>query len=210
MPGKEDTMMSALGFKLLAGASNRYAEDWWEGSYTRILFPNAKLRSQRLSEFYCQLGDEWVYREFFNKYLRLFCQNKPTGVLIDSAGLPNDVKFPLAAANTHNGVTSNETRLLLVVDKRTGMPLFFRFNAGNIVDVTTLRSTIAELGAFGLEVGYAIVDAGYYSENNIRSLYGDDAGEDKAIPFLTRIGSNTPMWTKKSLQDKRAHRAVRI
>jgi hypothetical protein len=193
MPGKEDTMMSVLGFKLLAGASNRYAEDWWEGSYTRILFPNAKLRSQRLSEFYRQLGDEGVYREFFNKYLRLFCKNKPTGVLIDSTGLPNDVKFPLTAVNTHNGITSKETRLLLVVDKGTGMPLFFRFNAGNIVDVTTLRSTIAELEAFGVEIGYAIVDAGYYSENNIRSLYGDDS-EDKAIPFLTRIGSNLKLY----------------
>jgi hypothetical protein len=27
VPGKEDTMMSVLGFKLLASASNRYAED---------------------------------------------------------------------------------------------------------------------------------------------------------------------------------------
>jgi hypothetical protein len=194
MPGQEDTMMSVLGFKLLSGASNRYAEDWWKGSYTRILFPNAKLRSQRLSEFYCQMGDEVVYREFFNQYLTLFCQNKCTGVLIDSTGLPNDIRFPLTAVNTHNGVTSNEARLLLVVDQRSGMPLFFRFNAGNIVDVTTLRSTIAELYAFGVEVGYAIVDAGYYSENNIRSLYGDDNENSRTIPFLTRLGSNLKLY----------------
>ena len=56
LPKKGDTIMSVLGFKLLSGASNRYAEDWWEGSYARILFPNAKLRSQRLSEFYTALG----------------------------------------------------------------------------------------------------------------------------------------------------------
>jgi hypothetical protein len=194
MPGKEDTMMSVLGFKLLASASNRYAEDWWEGSYSRILFPNAKLRSQRLSEFYRQLGNEAVHREFFSKYLRMFCQNQPVGVLIDSTGMPNDIKFPLTAVNTHNGVTSNESRLLLVVDRRSGMPLFFRYNAGNIVDVTTLRSTIAELGAFGVDVNYAIVDAGYYSEKNIRSLYGGDDGESKPVPFLTRLGSNLKLY----------------
>ena len=192
VPGKADTMMSVLGFKLLAGASNRYAADWWEGSYARILFPNAKLRSQRLSEFFGQLGDEAIHRVFFNNYLRMFCQNEPVGVLVDSTGLPNDIHFPLTAINTHNGVTSNESRLVLVVDRKSGMPLFFRYNAGNIVDVTTLRSTFAELNAFGVNIDYAIVDAGYYSENNIRSLYGDD--ESQAIPFLTRIGSNLKLY----------------
>jgi len=193
IPEKGDTMMSVLGFKLLTSASNSHAEDWWEGSYARILFPNAKLRSQRLSEFYEQLGDERTHRRFFNNYLRMFFQNKPVGVLIDSTGMPNDIHFPLTAVNTHNGVTSNETRLLLVVDRKSGMPLFFRYNAGNIVDVTTLRSTFAELDAFGVKIDYAIVDAGYYSENNIRNLYGDD-DKEKAIPFLTRIGSNLKLY----------------
>jgi hypothetical protein len=75
VPKQEDTMMSLLGYKLLSGASNRYAEDWWEGSYARILFPNAKLRSQRISEFYKLLGDEVVHRDFFYIYLRKFCHN---------------------------------------------------------------------------------------------------------------------------------------
>lgn len=193
LPKQEDTMLSLLGYKLLAGASNRYAKDWWEGSYASVLHPKAKLHSQRISEFYKLLGDESVHREFFNGYLRIFCKDKQAGVLIDSTGLPNDIHFPLTAINTHNGVTSNETRLLLVVDRKSRMPLFFRYNAGNIVDVTTLRSTIAELDAFGVNVNYAIVDAGYYSEDNIRSLYGggDDA---KPVPFLTRLGANLKLY----------------
>jgi len=197
MPDQEDTLMSLLGYKLLADSSNRYAEDWWEGSYTRVLFPNAKLRSQRISEFYSYLGDEVVHRGFFNSYLSLFCRNKRVGVLIDSTGMPNNIHFPLTAINTHNGVTKSETRLVLVVDRKSGMPLFFRYNAGNIVDVTTLRSTIMELEAFGVDIGYAIVDAGYYSESNIKSLYGDDDDdndESKAIPFLTRLGSNLKLY----------------
>ena len=109
MPGAEDTLMSLVGYKLLASGSNRYAEDWWEGSYTCILFPNAKLHSQRISEFYVRLGDEEAQRRFFSKYLRLFCNSGRAGVLIDSTGMPNDICFPLTAVNTHNGVTSNET-----------------------------------------------------------------------------------------------------
>ena len=193
IPSQEDTMMSLLGYKLLAGNSNLYAEDWWEGSYTNILYPKAKLHSQRISEFYNKLGDEAVHRKFFNSYLPLFCENKKVGVLIDSTGMPNDIHFPLTAINTHNGVTSNETRLILVVDRKSKMPLFFRYNAGNIVDVSTLRSTIEELKAFGINTDFAIVDAGYYSEDNIKDLYGDDS-DKKVIPFLTRLGTNLKLY----------------
>ena len=173
--------------------SNRHAEDWWEGSFTRILYPDAKLRSQRISEFYGRIGNEAVHRRFFDAYLNLLCKDRRVGVLIDSTGMPNDIQFSLAAISTHNGTTNNETRLLYVVDRKSGMPLFFRYNAGNIVDVTTLRSTIAELETIGVDTDFAILDSGYYSEGNIRSLYGDGE-KGRAIPFLTRLGSNRKLY----------------
>jgi len=194
LPGQKDTLMSILSYKILGRCANRHAEDWWEGSYTRMLYPRAKLRSQRISEFYHKLGDEGVHRTFFTSYLEQVCKSKRAGVLIDSTGMPNDIHFPLTAISTHNGVSSNEARLLLVVDRKSHMPLYFRYNAGNIVDVTTLRSTIAELEAFGIDTDYAIVDAGYCSKDNIQSLYGDDNDSDKAIPFLTRIGTNLTLY----------------
>jgi len=194
LPGHEDTLMSLVGYKLLASASNRYVEEWWIGSYTSILFPKARIQSQGISKFYRQFGEEKIQREFFKRYLNQFYPNHSVGVLIDSTGLPNDMNFPLplTAINTHNGVTSNETRLLLVVEQKTGMPLFFRYNAGNIVDVTTLRATFAEMKAYNIQITNAIVDAGYYSEANIRSLYGDV--DEEPIPFITRMGTNLKLY----------------
>lgn len=193
LPNHADTLMALLGYKVLACNSNQYAEDLWVGSYTSLLFPHARLQSQRISEFYTMLGDEAVQRDFFQKYLDHFCKSKTSGILIDSTGLPNDIHFPLTAINTHNGVTSNEARLILVIDRNSNMPLFFRYNARNIVDVTTLRSTIAELSAYGIDVNYTIVDAGYYSEDNIVALYGDEKSECK-IPFLTRLIPNRKLY----------------
>ena len=71
--------------------------------------------------------------------------------------------------------------------------MFFRYNAGNIVDVTTLRSTLVELKALGVNTEYAIIDAGYYSEANIRCLYGED---DKEVPisFLSRLSSHLKLF----------------
>jgi hypothetical protein len=189
LPKSVDTLMSMIGYKVLADTANCYAFDWWEGSYTRILFPKANLHSQRISEFLRELGNEEVQRHFFKKYLSIRNDGKDKrSILIDSTGLPNNIQFPLTAVSTHGGETSNETRLILVVDRANNMPLFFRYNAGNIVDVTTLKATIGELTAFGVRTELAIVDAGYYSDGNIKALY------DGHISFLTRLMPNRKLY----------------
>ena len=58
-----------------------------------------------------------------------------------------------------------EIRLIYVIDRRNGMPVYFRYCPGNIVDVSTLCTTVAELSQYGVSTDYAIVDAGYFSED---------------------------------------------
>ena len=185
LPAHKDTLCAMLLYRVLRGGASCYAADWWEGSYTRMLCPNAKLASQRISEFFKELGNEKVQRDFFPRYLSMVSEGqKNHGILVDSTGMPNDIQFPFTAVNNHNGVISNETRLILVVDRITGLPLLYRYAAGNIVDVTTLKSTILELNAYGVNVDFSILDAGYYSEKNVKALYNDN------IRFITRLKPN--------------------
>jgi hypothetical protein len=191
LPGWEDTLCAMLFYKVIRGGANCYASDWWAGSFTRMICPGAKVESQRVSEFLKVLGNEHVQRQFFPKYLAKISEGqKNHGILVDSTGMPNDIDFPLTAINNHNGVISNETRLILAIDRATCLPLLYRYSAGNIVDVTTLKSTILELQAYGVNVYFSIVDAGYYSEKNIRSLYGD------SIRFVTRMKPNLKLYKK--------------
>jgi hypothetical protein len=190
LPDNADTLLVMLAHRVLdTCGANRYAQEWWEGSYARLLYPKAVLRSQRLSEFLCFIGEESIQRRFFNAYLTyIAAKGNSRGILVDSTGLPNDIRFPLAAVNTHNGVVSNETRLILVVDRYTHMPIYFRYAAGNIVDVTTLKTTLKELAEFGVDVNYAIVDAGYYSEGNIREM------QEAGIAFIVRLIPNRKLY----------------
>jgi hypothetical protein len=190
-PGWEDTLCVMLCYKVIRGGANWYASDWRDGSFIRILCPDAKVESQRVSEFLKVLGNEHVQRQFFQKYLAKIAEGqKSHGILVDSTGMPNDIDFPLTAINNHNGVISNETRLILAVDRTTGLPLLYRYSAGNIVDVTTLKSTLLELEAYGVNVDFSIVDAGYYSEKNIRALYENN------IRFVTRMKPNLKLYKK--------------
>ena len=198
LPEESDTLLAMVAHRTLdSSTASRYALEWWEGSYARMLYPEAELRSQRISEFLCAIGDESRQRGFFRNYLSyLSAKGKSRSILVDSTGLPNDIQFPLTAINNHNGVVSNETRLILVVDRCTKMPIYFRYAAGNIVDVSTLKTTLLELSVFGIDVDFAIVDAGYYSEGNVREM------QESGISFIVRLVSNRKLY--KELVDEHA------
>ena len=118
-------------------------------------------------------------------------------VIIDSTGLPNEIDIPLSQFGNHGGESEQETRLILVVDQKTGKPLYFRLVAGNIVDVSTLSTTIMELKKLGVKSTFALLDGGYYSEDNIKALYGN------SIDFLTRQHSGRALY-KELVRDSAA------
>lgn len=194
-----DTLYALLAYYILSPLANSHAADWWELTYAKFLYPKAQMASQRISEALADIGSEDAKRRFFREYYRFLersdeadLKRNPNGVddgiLIDSSGLPNSIHFPLTAVNNHNGVVSEEIRLIYVVQQRTGLPLFFRYVAGNVIDVTTLTRTIAELKANGINTKFAILDAGYYTGANADVLL--DAG----VSFITRMKSNFKIY----------------
>ena len=62
-----------------------------------------------------------------------------------------------------------------------GLPIYFRYCPGNVIDVSTLITTIKELKKNGVNTKFSILDAGDYSEENIRRLYYNN------ISFITRL-----------------------
>lgn len=157
------------------------------------------MASQRISEALADIGSEDAKRHFFSEYYKFLEKDAAhknaghprgidDGILIDSSGLPNAIRCPLTTVNNHNGVVSEEIRLIYVVQQRTGLPLFFRYVAGNVIDVSTLTRTIAELKANGVNTKFAILDAGYYTGVNADVLL--DAG----VSFVTRMKSNFKIY----------------
>ena len=112
--------------------------------FSKYLYPGAGLDSRRISEFLESLGREENYRAFFPLHIT-YVMNQvkdDKGILIDSTGVPNSIHFPLTAISNHNGKINNEMRLIAVVQKSTGMPLYFRYIPGNIIDVNTIVRTV--------------------------------------------------------------------
>jgi len=197
LPEKADTLMTLVLHSMLWREARQFAEDFWATSYARIAFPNAKLKSQRISEFLTQLGDEVIFRRFFDKYLGYVVGKSKTrkhSIIIDSTGLQNDISMDLTATNVHNGLHSHEVRLILAMDRTTGYPLYFRYVKGNVLDVSSLSHTLSDLKHYGIDVDHCILDAGYYSGENIEDL------DYFKIPYLLRLRAGNDIYD--SLIDK--------
>ncbi|MBM3200770.1 transposase [Candidatus Woesearchaeota archaeon] len=179
---QEETLLALLTYRIGHGSAMRYAQSWMSGNYARIVYKNASLSSQRISDFLGYIGDERLQREFFSNYIRSFCKKKQ-GIIIDGTSLPNQIHMPLSAWGLSGEEIDKQIRFLLVVDKESSIPIFFRALPGNILDVSTISNTLDELKRYGVSESFVYLDAGFFSEENINELYM------QKVQFLTRLPS---------------------
>jgi len=189
-----DDVLALIQYRLCYGSAMTYAQKWFEGSYAKIKFKEANLSSQRISELFEQVGNEQQQRMFFKEYFKQFTASKE-GIIIDATSLPNQIHMPLTEWGRSGEEIDKQMRFLLVVDKQTGLPLYFRNLPGNIIDVSTLRNTIDELQKYGVENLFIYSDAGFFSEDNIIDMYKNN------INFLTRLPATRTIYKELIQQE---------
>ena len=175
-----DSIIALLCFQMTEGAAMMHAEDWLEGNIAKHLFPKAKLQSQAISQLLHHLGTESVQQSFFKAYIARFFQGKH-GVLIDSTALPNAINSSLNAFGYSSEGILQKVGCLMLVDKQTKLPLYFRAIPGDIADISTIDTTLKEIKHLGMAAKEVILDAGYFSEANVKSLCQAD------ISFVSRM-----------------------
>jgi len=193
---QSETLLALLSYRICYGSAMVYAQSWFEGNYAKVLYKNSNLSSQRISSFLDYIGDEKLQRSFFAEYIQLFC-NAKKGVIIDGTSLPNQIHMPLTAWGLSGEEIDKQIRFLLIVDKDTKNPLFFRLLPGNMLDVSALSITLNELERHNIKNNFVYVDAGFFSEENINEMY------ERNIEFLTRLPSLRIIY--KQLIEKDLH-----
>ena len=209
LPNESDTLLALIFYRLLTNrGASCHARIWYEGSYSYLAFPRANLTGQNISRVLKELGREEIQRHFFKEYMSsIYGDDGAAGILVDSTGVPNATKMDITQISSHNGDISREVRLIYVIDRDNGMPIYFRYVAGNIIDVSTLITTVSELEQYGVSASHAILDAGYFSEKNAAELF------ESGISFMTRLAPNKTVFkdaAARNLDDlmsqKYAHR----
>lgn len=181
------TLQALITYRLCYGSAMMYAKPWLEGNYAQLQYPQADLSSQRLSEFFKRFSDEGKQQTFFREYIPTLSTGD-SGIIIDGTSLPNQIHIPLTAWGLCGEEIDKQARFLLVVDEKSKSPLYFRTLPGNIVDVSTLSNTIKELKQYGVKKAFTFLDAGFFSEGNIKEMY------DEGMHFLTRLPAQRVLY----------------
>ena len=163
-------LLSLLYYKLCYPSAMYHAETWFEGNFAKILFTKSNLSSQKISVLLSNLGNETLQRKFFTLYLSEL-KEKVEGIIIDGTPLPNKINVGFNAWGHNCGSIDEQMRFLCVIDQKTSAPLFFRYLPGNIIDVSTLKATMLELKEYGIKNNFLLMDAGYFSKENVIDLY---------------------------------------
>jgi hypothetical protein len=189
--GLGEAAMSLVLYKLTQGGAAMHTKAWWNETYAKFLYPTVNQDSPRISEILREIGKDKYWRIFFKQYSEFVKKESSLNcALIDSTGLPNAINSDLSQICNHGGEINREIRLIVVLDKNSGYPLYFKYIPGNIVDKSTLQHIFHEMDFFDINVCIALVDAGYYSEENLQFLY------DRKIGFITRFIPNIKIFKR--------------
>jgi hypothetical protein len=184
-----DAIFALVLFKLTSNEAHMHVKCWWEETYTKYIYPNLNLESQRISEILEEIGKEKYWRVFFEQYIDYLKKMSPTTcVLIDSTGMPNAIDIDLTQVSNHGGKITRTIRLIVLLDKITGYPVYFKYIPGNIVDKVTLQVVFNEMEGHDISVNSVIMDAGYCSEEIFKFLY------DSKVNFITRFIPNLTVY----------------
>lgn len=175
-----ESVLALVIYRLISMSAMRQAKVWLEGSILSVLLKKANLNSQSISALFKAIGSDDIQKQFFKKFIDKFVEKKQ-GVIIDSTALPNQIDIPFTSWGYNDGSIDKQIKFFYVAEKETGMPIYYRCMPGNASDVRSLECTIEELSKLSVNSNFALLDAGFYSENNIKDLL------KKKIDFMIRM-----------------------
>lgn len=184
-----EATISLILYKLTQGGASMYIKNWWEETYAKFLYPDINLDSPRISELLKEIGKDKYWRIFFDNYSEFIRQESQVNcALIDSTSLTNSIKTDLSQFCNHGGTVSKQIRLIVVLDKNSGYPLYFKYIPGNIVDKSTLQHIFNEMTVYDFKINIALMDAGYFNEEDLTFLY------NRGVSFVTRFIPNRKIY----------------
>ena len=138
------------------------------------------------SEFFKTMGKFDTRKHFFKEFVQLMRKRNPkfgTACYVDSTPLDNAIRnLPTNRLCSH-GLDSVgvQTRLALVLDQATGLPVWYDIFPGNVPDVSTIDRISADVREYlDVEISDLVLDAGYVRKELI-SKYCIGSGEKSLI-----------------------------
>lgn len=162
---------------VLRDCSRISCDDFLEKSFLAHLLRETPASSFATdTPFFTQMADDRLKTTFFQAWAKLMKKLYPEFggcCYVDSTPLPNDVEDNPYNALCSHGTNSCgiQTRLALILDEQTGLPVWYCLIPGNVLDLSTLQSVREDVyKTLGVTITSLVLDAGYASKENLAAF----------------------------------------
>lgn len=166
---------------VLAVGSRVACDDFLTCSFASYLFediPMSALHSD--SSYYTMMGKDSLRVDFFRKFADMMksescrmssyiggCESFGKGCYVDSTPLPNEIRRLMSNAYCSHGTEGScmQTRMFLVLDDETDLPVWYGMTPGNVLDLSTINDITSDTFiSVGIEIDSMVLDAGYITK----------------------------------------------
>ena len=126
--------------------------------------------SQRSSELFASITEEGKH-DFFKRQGKRRMDNEFWAYDITSISSYSECLGQVQYGKNKEDDRLPQLNLALVFGETSGLPFYYRKLAGNIPDVKTVKTLLAELDVLGYSKVKLVMDRGFYSEGNINALF---------------------------------------
>lgn len=202
---------------ILKDGSKISCDNFIQKSFASYVFEDVPVGSLHSdTRFYSLLGNDNVKMSFFKAFVSYMQRRNPSfgkGCYVDSTPLPNDIDDNPFNSLCCHGVSSSEvmTRLILVLDEASGLPVWYDIIPGNVLDINTIMNVINDVADnLTIEIESLVLDAGYVSKELVEAFH---IGTDKTIigrmPARKGYPYKTLYWETKALINRGKYAFVR-
>lgn len=168
-PNISDAILSVAHYLLSEGSSTMARFARWSRTHVHPL--SREMASQRLSELF-EMIDQPGIETFFKRRIKRVGDDY---WFYDTTSISSYSQFMEAVrwGKNKDRVSLPQLNVAAVLDAQSGLPVYFKNIAGNISDVTMIRSLLADARQMGVGKMRLCMDRGFYSKANIDALMGE-------------------------------------
>ena len=169
-PGSYRQMLSIVYYLILEdNASMMRFEKWGETHWHPF---GENIPSQRSSELFQSITDETRHHFFVLQGKRRLDKEYLAYDISTISSYSQCLKQVVYGKNKEHDKLP-QLNLALVFGQESNLPFYYRKLSGNIPDVVTLKTLLADLAVLGFNKLSLVLDRGFYSEPNINALFRD-------------------------------------
>ncbi len=158
-----------LTFIVVSRPVNFHPQDWLKDNFARLLYPKADLTSKGIGDLLAAIGGEPCLRRFSCEYLSFLrasdrslvsfglqsneggkkyktkpCSNSEgeRAVFMKAADWSDGIRFPSSGDAEGNVRKEDDARLVCVVQRKTGLPLYMEYVSGAKIDAASMFAVL--------------------------------------------------------------------